>query len=177
MRRIITILILVFILIFVGSRILKKKPVQQAVKKTQEVAEGSKRARRAGRKTGGLEKREKKSKEERRKERELRKLERKRLKEERKRQRELQKLQRQKKKRSRKKKAGMYILQAIVTVENTPYALIDGKQYKVGDEIMGRRIVKIDSDKITLDYFGEITTVRVGEGCVPLTTLKTPKRK
>lgn len=177
MRKIIGILILVFILIFVGSRVLKKKPVQQVVKKTQEVAEGSKRARRAGKKTGSLERREKKSKEEKKRERELKKLEKKRLKEERKRQRELEKLRRQQKKKSRKKKVGMYILQAIVTVENTPYALIDGKQYKVGDEIMGRRIVKIESDKITLDYFGEIITVRIGEGCVPLRTLKTTKRK
>ncbi len=177
MRKIIGILILVFLLIFVGSRVLKKKPVQRAVRKTQEVAEGSRRARKAGKKVGGLERREKKSKEERKRERELRKLEKKRLKEERKRQRQLEKLRRQKKKKSRKKKVGMYILQAIVMVENTPYALIDGKQYKVGDEIMGRRIVKIESDKITLDYFGEITTVRVGEGCVPLGTLKTTKRK
>jgi len=167
-----------FILIFVGSRILKKKPVQQAVRKTQEVVEGSKRARKAGRRVGSLEKREKKSREERRKERELRKLERKRLKEERRRQRELQKLQREGRKKARRKRTkGMYILQAIITVENTPYALIDGKQYKVGDEIMGRRIVKIESDKITLDYLGEITTVRVGENCVPLTTLRSKKRR
>jgi len=176
MRRIITILILIFVLIFVGTRIFKKKPVK-AVKKTVEMAEKSRTARRAGKKTGGLEKREKKSKEEKRKERELRKLEKKRLKEERKRQRELAKLQKQRKKKSKKKTAGMYILQAIIATDNTYYALIDGKQYKIGDEVGGRRIVRIEADKITLDYFGEITTARVGEPCVPLTTLKTKKKR
>ncbi|MCX7836547.1 MAG: hypothetical protein N2323_01120 [candidate division WOR-3 bacterium] len=179
MRKIITLLILVFILVFVGSRLLRKKPVQEAVKKTQEIAEGtSRQAKRAGKRTGSLEKRERKSKEERRKERELRRLERQRLREERRRQRELQKLERERKRRSRKRRTvGMHILQAIVTVENTPYALIDGKQYKVGDEIMGRRIVKIESDRILLDYFGEITSVRVGEGCIPLASLKTKRRR
>uniref|UniRef100_A0A7V5XZQ1 Uncharacterized protein n=1 Tax=candidate division WOR-3 bacterium TaxID=2052148 RepID=A0A7V5XZQ1_UNCW3 len=177
MRRIITILILIFILIFVGTRVFKKKPVKE-VKKTVEMAKKRKAARRAEKKAGGLEKREKKSKEERRKERELKKLEKKRLKEERKRQRELAKLQRQqRKKRSKKKTAGMYILQAIITTDNNYYALIDGKQYKIGDEVGGRRIVKIEADKITLDYFGEITTARVGEPCVPLTTLKTKKQR
>lgn len=174
MRRLITILIFIFLLIFVGSRILKKKPVQQVAQKTDEVTTERDIARRAGKKAGTLEKREKKSKEE----RELKKLERKRLREERERQRDLRRLQKQRRKKpGRKKIDGMYILQAIIIGDNTFYALIDGKQYKIGDEVGGRRIVKIEFDKITLDYFGEITTARVGEPCIPLGTLKTERKR
>lgn len=99
--------------------------------------------------------------------------------EERKRKRALKRQEREKRKALRqarrkrgKRKSGkrgqqMYIVKAIVSLGDESYALIDSRRARVGDIVMGRRIVSIDPDRLTIEAFGKRTVVRVGESMIP----------
>ncbi len=58
-------------------------------------------------------------------------------------------------------------LSAIFTIENENFALIDGRQVKKGDDIMGRKIVEILSDRIVINEFGRTREVKLGESVLP----------
>ncbi len=173
MKRGIILLILIGVLLFIGYQVaLKpKRPPTTARKKTSDTLAVS---RRAGRRAGRLERKERLSREERRKERLRKREERKRLREERKRRRAEARMRREalKGKRGKGKKIGLNVLQAIFYSETGSYVIIDGKTLKVGDEISGRRIVKIEKDRVVIDYHGETKTVKVGESVAPSTLLK-----
>lgn len=61
----------------------------------------------------------------------------------------------------------LYKLSAIFTIENENFALIDGRQVTKGDDIMGRKIVEILSDRIVINEFGRIREVKLGESVLP----------
>jgi len=42
-------------------------------------------------------------------------------------------------------------------------AVIEGRQYKAGDEVRGRRLVEVRQDEVLVDYHGKTYTVRVGQ--------------
>lgn len=75
----------------------------------------------------------------------------------------------------RKGTVQLYQLKAIFTVENINYALIDSRQVQKGDDIMGREIVEILTDRIIIDESGRHREVRIGESVLP--NLITPKRR
>lgn len=62
---------------------------------------------------------------------------------------------------------GLYVLKAIVTMGNGNYAMVDTRKVQVGDVVLGRRIVSIGQDRIEIEAFGKLSTVRVGESLVP----------
>ena len=68
----------------------------------------------------------------------------------------------------------LYKLSAIFTIENENFALIDGRQVTKGDDIMGRKIVEILSDRIVMNEFGRTREVKLGESVIP--SLITPNR-
>jgi len=68
---------------------------------------------------------------------------------------------------SRTKGAGLYVLKAIILLGNESYVLIDGRKARVGDVVMGRKIVEIGQDRIEIEAFGKRSTVRVGESLMP----------
>lgn len=115
--------------------------------------------------------------------------ERKRLREaEQKRRRELRRQEREKRRmlkyaRSRRgirksssRKGSYYMVKAIVSLGEESYALIDSRRVKIGDVVMGRKIVAIHPDRIEVEAFGRRTVVRVGESLLP-PTYSTRERK
>jgi type IV secretory pathway VirB10-like protein len=99
--------------------------------------------------------------------------------EERKRKRELKRQEREKRKALRqarrargKRKSGkrgqsLYVVKAIVSLGDESYALVDSRRVKVGDIVMGRRVVAIEPDRLAIEAFGRRTVVRVGESLIP----------
>jgi len=99
--------------------------------------------------------------------------------EERKRKRELRRQERERRRmlkyaRSRRgtrksasRKGTYYVVKAIVSLGDDSYALIDNRRVRVGDVVMGRKIVEIGTDRIEVEAFGRRTTVRVGESLLP----------
>ncbi len=65
------------------------------------------------------------------------------------------------------RKGTYFVVKAIVSLGNESYALIDSRRVRVGDVIMGRRVVDIKPDRIEIEAFGRVTTVRVGESILP----------
>jgi hypothetical protein len=54
-------------------------------------------------------------------------------------------------------------LKAITLGGEHPYALINDQILQVGDEISGKRVVKIESDNVTLEQGGRTFTLLLGE--------------
>ena len=54
-------------------------------------------------------------------------------------------------------------LKAITLGGDQPYALINDQILQTGDEISGKRIVNIESDKVTLEQGGRTFTLLLGE--------------
>jgi hypothetical protein len=54
-------------------------------------------------------------------------------------------------------------LKAITLGGDRPYALINDQILQTGDEISGKRIVKIESDNVTLEQGGRTFTLLLGE--------------
>ncbi len=54
-------------------------------------------------------------------------------------------------------------LKAITLGGERPYALVNDQILQEGDEISGKRIVKIESDKVTLEQGGRTFTLLLGE--------------
>jgi len=54
-------------------------------------------------------------------------------------------------------------LKAITLGGDRPYALINDQILQAGDEISGKRIVNIESDKVTLEQGGRTFTLLLGE--------------
>jgi Sec-independent protein translocase protein TatA len=69
--------------------------------------------------------------------------------------------------RSRRGSATLYQLRAIFTVDNIKYALIDNRQVKKGDEIMGKQIVDILTNRIIVNESGKNKEVKIGESAFP----------
>lgn len=67
----------------------------------------------------------------------------------------------------RNKGAGLYVLKAIILLGNEGYVLIDGRKARVGDVVMGRKIIEIGQDRIEIEAFGKRSTVRIGESLMP----------
>jgi hypothetical protein len=61
----------------------------------------------------------------------------------------------------------LYQLKAIFIVGGQNYAMIDNRNYIIGDEVMGRKIVEILSDRITIDESGQRREVKIGESVLP----------
>jgi len=164
-RRGIILLIIVVVLIFLGYRVLSKPGRRPAAtrKTTDTLAAG----RRVGRRAGTLERR-RTSREERRLERKRKREERKRLREERKRRRMEERMRKRAIRQRKGRKYGYNILQAIFYSEGGSYVIIDGKTYKVGDEISGRKIVRIEKERIIIEDHGEQKPVKVGESLTPI---------
>ncbi len=171
MRRGLILLVLLGVLIFLGYRVLSKPPRRPTARRTTTDTLAARR--RTGRRAGTLERKERRTREEKRLEREKRRAERKRLREERRRRRQEERMRRKARRKSRGRKGyGYNIIQAIFYSETGSYVIIDGKNYKVGDEISGRRITKIEKDRVVIEYHGEQKSVRVGESITPLTTYR-----
>ncbi|MEO0102490.1 MAG: hypothetical protein ABIK81_02170 [candidate division WOR-3 bacterium] len=168
MRRGIILLIIVGILLFVGYRTLSRSGRRPSAKQ-RAAADTLAARRRTGRRAGTLE-RKRTSREEKRLERKRKREERKRLREEKKRRRQEEKMRKKASRQRKGKKYGYNLLQAIFYSETGSYVIIDGKTYKSGDEISGRRIVKIEKDKIIVEYHGEQKAVKVGESITPLSS-------
>ena len=69
--------------------------------------------------------------------------------------------------RSTRKGEGMYVLKAVVVTGSENYALVDARKVRVGDFVLGRKIVGISPDRIEIEAFGKRSTVRVGESLLP----------
>jgi len=78
---------------------------------------------------------------------------------------------------SRSKGAGLYVLKAIILLGNESYVLVDGRKARVGDVVMGRKVVGIGQDRIEIEAFGKRSTVRVGESLMPPAYNPTGKKK
>ncbi|MEO0116257.1 MAG: hypothetical protein ABIK97_01795 [candidate division WOR-3 bacterium] len=174
MRRGIVLLIIIGLLIFLGYRVLSK-PSRRPATSRRTTTDTVATRRRTGRRAGTLE-RKRTSREERRLERQKRKEEKKRLREERRRRRLEEKMRKRAMRQRKGKRVGYNLLQAIFYSESGSYVIIDGKTYKVGDEISGRRIVKIEKDKIIVEYHGTQKSVKVGESITPLSLTPTRRR-
>ncbi len=74
---------------------------------------------------------------------------------------------------SRRGKTTSNQLKAIFIVGDQYYAMIEGRNYSIGDDVMGRKIVEILSDRIIVDESGQRREVKIGESVVP--NLITPK--
>ncbi|MEO0019997.1 MAG: hypothetical protein ABIK47_05095 [candidate division WOR-3 bacterium] len=108
--------------------------------------------------------------------------EKKRLREaERKRRRELRRQEREKRRmlryartrrgtrRTASRMGSYYVVKAVVSLGSDSYALIDSRRVRVGDVVMGRKIVAIQPDRIEVEAFGRRNVVRVGESLLPST--------
>lgn len=179
MRRIVIVVALVAVVGVAAFLLLRpknapKKGADKTTSDTSEVAdsEAAKTSRRKGRTAGRV---RPKSKAEIRAERKkLRKEERRRKKEQKRREREQRRMLKQAgRRRSKRSKRGSkgrsYVVRAIVYLGADSYALIDGRRVGVGDVIMGRRVVSVEPDRIQIESFGRMTSVRVGESIMPLT--------
>jgi len=69
--------------------------------------------------------------------------------------------------RKTRKGGDFYVLKAIILLGNESYVLVDGRKARVGDVVMGRKIVGIGQDRIEIEVFGRRSTVRVGESLLP----------
>jgi len=67
------------------------------------------------------------------------------------------------------RKGQYYVVRAIVSLGGDSYALVDSRRVKVGDVVIGRRIVAIQPDRLEVEAFGRRMTVRVGESLLPPT--------
>ena len=67
----------------------------------------------------------------------------------------------------RGRKGQYYVVKAIVSLGGESYALIDGRRARVGDIVMGKKVVAIEPDRLEVESFGRRTTVRVGESLMP----------
>jgi hypothetical protein len=77
---------------------------------------------------------------------------------------------------SRRVKTTSYQLKAIFIIGDQYYAMIEGRNYSNGDDVMGRKIVEILSDRIIIDESGQRREVKIGESVLPnLITTKTIK--
>jgi len=116
--------------------------------------------------------------------------ERKRLREaERKRRQELRRQEREKRRmlryahsrrgsrRRRGQKGTYYVVKAVVSLGKESYALIDNRRVRVGDVVMGRKILAIQTDQIEVDAFGRRNIVRVGESLLPPTYSTRERRR
>ena len=54
-------------------------------------------------------------------------------------------------------------LKAITLGGDRPYALINDQILQIGDEISGKKVVKIESDNVTLEQGGRTFTLLLGE--------------
>ncbi|MEO0051195.1 MAG: hypothetical protein ABIK11_01445 [candidate division WOR-3 bacterium] len=175
MRRIILVLIVAAVVVVGGVLLFRKpKPAARSSRSTTQSDSISGAGRRStaaqGRTAGRI----------RAKTKEERAAERKRLRaEERKRKKELKRQERERRRmlkyaRSRRggrktasRKGTYYVVKAIVSLGEDSYALIDNRRVRVGDVVMGRKIVAIGTDRIEVEAFGRRTTVRVGESLLP----------
>lgn len=169
MRRGIILLIIVGLLLFIGYRTLSRPGRRPGARQRAAAGDTLATRRRTGRRAGSLE-RKRTSREEKRLERKRKREERKRLREEKKRRRQEEKMRKKASRQRKGKKYGYNLLQAIFYSETGSYVIIDGKTYKSGDEISGRRIVKIEKDRIIVEYHGEQKSVKVGESITPLSS-------
>jgi len=69
--------------------------------------------------------------------------------------------------RRKTKGTGFYVLKAVILLGDQSYVLVDGRKARVGDVVMGRKIVEIGQDRIEIEAFGKRSTVRVGESLLP----------
>ncbi len=174
MRRIVIIIVLVAVVGFAGYMLLRpKRPATRPRSATADTSGSSVSSRSAssrGRTAGRL---KAKTKED------LKAEKAKRRKEERQRRRELKRQEREKRRRlkaagrrrgrrSKRRRGGQfYVVSAIVSLGSESYALVDGRRVGIGDVVMGRRIVAILPDRLEVEAFGRMTTVRVGESLLP----------
>ncbi len=178
MRRIIVIFAVVVVVV-VGAVLFLRKPKttnprsKKTITETESASTAQQpksRGRSAGKTAGRL---KAKTKEERAAERKrIRQEEKRRRKELRRRERERKRMLKYARSRRGKRKTGRkgtyYVVKAIVSLGNESYALIDSRRVRVGDVVMGRKIVAIHSDRIEVEAFGRRTTVRVGESLLPI---------
>jgi hypothetical protein len=75
------------------------------------------------------------------------------------------------------KGTGFYVLKAIILLGDQSYVLVDGRKARVGDVVMGRKIVEIGQDRIEIEAFGRRSTVRVGESLLPISYSPSTSRK
>ncbi len=174
MRRIVLIIILVAVVGFAGYMLLRPRGSSDDSKSALADTKGTKtkkvrqkRGRTVGRikpKTKEQLKAERKArrKEERRRKKELKRRER----EKRRRLKRARKSSRRRSKR-RGRKGQAYAVRAIISLGDDSYALVDSRRVGVGDVVMGRRIVAIKPDRLEVEAFGKLTTVRVGESLLP----------
>ncbi|MGQ9707741.1 MAG: hypothetical protein ACUVUR_02560 [bacterium] len=187
MRRVILILVAAAVVVLAAVMFLRKPKgssarVRSRTARTDSVSAGGGSAARSsrGRTVGAI---KAKTKEE-------RIAERKRLREaERKRRRELRRQEREKRRalryaRSRRgsrsirsRKGSYYVVKAVVSLGNESYALIDSRRVKVGDVVMGRKILAILPDRIEVEAFGRRLSVRVGESLLPSTYSARERRR
>jgi ribosomal protein L16/L10AE len=79
--------------------------------------------------------------------------------------------------RATRKGEGMYVLKAVVVTGSENYALVDARKVRVGDFVLGRRIIGISPDRIEIEAFGKRSIVRVGESVLPPSYAPTTTRK
>ncbi|MCS7258625.1 MAG: hypothetical protein NZ601_04585 [candidate division WOR-3 bacterium] len=72
--------------------------------------------------------------------------------------------------RSRKTGSGFYVLKAILEVGNEKVALIDGREVRINEEIMGRKVTAIYDDRIIISVSGQTKEIKLGESLIPQTT-------
>jgi len=68
-------------------------------------------------------------------------------------------------------------VKAVVSLGKESYALIDNRRVRVGDVVMGRKILAIQTDQIEVDAFGRRNIVRVGESLLPPTYSTRERRR
>jgi hypothetical protein len=68
---------------------------------------------------------------------------------------------------ARKTTQGIYVLTGIYTINNENYAIIDGQTINKGDDIQGRKIVEILTDRVIIDDNGQRREVKIGESALP----------
>jgi hypothetical protein len=71
---------------------------------------------------------------------------------------------------TKKSAVGLYVLKAILIVDNEYVALVDNREVRVNDEIMGKKVLAIYQDRIVISDAGQTKEIRIGEAIVPLTT-------
>ncbi|MEO0070280.1 MAG: hypothetical protein ABIK18_05765 [candidate division WOR-3 bacterium] len=176
MRRIFLLLILIAVVVVAGMFLIKRPKSTstrrpRASTQTDSLAQKTTAARPAARgKTVGKLKAQ--TKEERAKERKRQREEEKRRRkelrrQERERRRMLKYSSRLRKGKKRGSKGAYYVLKAIVSLGDESYALIDNRRVKVGDVVMGRKIVAIYTNHIEIEAFGRRSVVRVCESLLP----------
>jgi len=187
MRRIVLVLVLVAVLVIAGYMLLRPKGAKARPKSKTALTDTSEyggstaagaqavspASRRTSRRTGKVAGKLKAStaEERRAKTKQIKAAERARKKElkrqERLKKRMLKTARTKRRGRSTRKGEGMYVLKAVVVTGSENYALVDARKVRVGDFVLGRKIVGISPDRIEIEAFGKRSTVRVGEGLLP----------